>query len=276
MKIEKKKQEKTVAIAGEETKKGATAATPARITGESRPSTVTVTTRKGPTQTLKTATLPRTHRTSAVTVTLSEGTRMSYADVLATARQRIPLTEIGVESVEMRKVMTCAIVIRVPGDRDRGKASRLAARLTEVLDPTAVRVAAPTKTEELRVVGIDISVDKEEFRRALASAMGCSSAEVQVGEIGASRGGLESAWIKCPVVGAWKLAREGKMALGWSRAKIIAIPTRSLQCHKCLELGHVRAACVSAVDRGHLCHRCGESGHRARTYPAATPKCPLC
>jgi hypothetical protein len=234
MKIEKKKQEKTVATAGEETKKGATAATPARITGAPRPSTATATTRKGPTQTLRTATLPRTQRTSAVTVTLSEGTRMSYADVLATARQKIPLTEIGVESVEMRKVMTCAIIIRVPGDRDRGKASRLAARLTEVLDPTAVRVAAPTKTAELRVVGIVISVVKEELRRALASAAGCSSAEVQVGETGASRGGLGSAWIKCPVAGARKLAREGKVVLGWSRDKIIAIPTRPLQCYKCL------------------------------------------
>jgi hypothetical protein len=74
------------------------------------------------------------------------------------------LTEIGVESVEMKKAMTGAIIIRVPGDKDRGKASRLAARLTEVLDPTAVRVAAPTKTAELRVVRIDISMDKEELR----------------------------------------------------------------------------------------------------------------
>jgi hypothetical protein len=84
---------------------------------------------------------------------------MSYADVLATAREKIPLTEIGVESVETRKAMTGAIMIRVPGDRDKGKASRLAAGLTKVLDPTAVRVAAPTKTAELRVVGIDISVN---------------------------------------------------------------------------------------------------------------------
>jgi hypothetical protein len=41
---------------------------------------------------------------------------MLYADVLATEREKIPLTEIGVESVEMRKAMTDAIIIRVPGD----------------------------------------------------------------------------------------------------------------------------------------------------------------
>jgi hypothetical protein len=139
-KTEKKKQEKT--LASEVTKKGATAATPARITGAPRPSTAMAATRKGPAQTPRTATLSRTPRTSAVTVTLSEEARMSYADALAMTRQKIPLTEIGVESVEMKKAMTGAIIIKVPGDKDEGTASRLAARLTEVLDPTAVRVAA--------------------------------------------------------------------------------------------------------------------------------------
>jgi hypothetical protein len=94
--------------------------------------------------------------------------RICRTPTYATAREKIPLMEIGVESVEMRKAMTGAIIIRVPGDRDRGKDSWLATRLTEVLDTTAVGVAAPTKTAELRVVGIDISVNKKELRRALA------------------------------------------------------------------------------------------------------------
>lgn len=111
---------------------------------------------------------------------------------------------------------------------------------------------------------------------ALASAAGCDSAEVQVGEIGASRGELGSAWTKCPVAGARRLAQAGKVALGWSIARIVAIPKRPLQCFKCLELGHVRATCTSTVDRGHLCYRCGGSGHRARGCPASAPKCPLC
>ena len=48
-----------------------------------------------------------------------------------------------------------------PGDRDRNKASRLATHLAKVLDPTTARVAAPTRTAELRVIGIDISIKKE-------------------------------------------------------------------------------------------------------------------
>jgi hypothetical protein len=188
----KKKKGKTVAVV-EEVKKVATAAPSARSSGAPKTSVVATITKKGPTQTLKTAMLPRAPRTSAVTLTLSEEANMSYADVLVAARKKIPLKEIGVDSVDMKKAMTGAIIIRVPGDKDRGKASLLAACLDEVLNPTTVRVAAPTRTAELRVVGIDISVDKEVLRQALPSAAGCGSAEVQVGQIGASRGGLGSA-----------------------------------------------------------------------------------
>ncbi|XP_033313787.1 uncharacterized protein LOC117212839 [Bombus bifarius] len=138
--------------------------------------------------------------------------------------------------------MTGAIIIRVPGDRDRGKASLLPTCLAKGLDPTAVRVAALTRTAGLRVIGIDILVKKEELQQSGG----------EVGEIGASRGGLGSGWIKCPVAGARKLAQTGKVALGWSTARVIAIPKRPVKCYKCLELGHVRATCVFTVDRGHL------------------------
>jgi hypothetical protein len=192
------------------------------------------------------------------------------------ARRTVELHEIGVDAVNMRKAVTGAIIIKVPGDKDKGKASRLATRLAEVLDPTAVKIAAPTRTAELRLVGIDISVNKEELREMLASAIGCGGSQIQVGEIGVSRGGLGSAWVRCPVAGARKLAQAGKIKLGWSIARVIAIPKRPLQCYRCLEIGHVRATCVSAVDRSHLCYRCGGSGHRAGKCPAAVPKCPLC
>ncbi|XP_076476108.1 uncharacterized protein LOC117161655 [Bombus vancouverensis nearcticus] len=182
---------------------------------------------------------------------------MSYADVVEAARAKVPLADLGVASVEMKKAMTGAIIIRVPGDKDREKATRLATRLAEVLDPATVRVATPTRMAELRLTGIDISVKQEELRRALAAAAGCGCAEVQVGEIGATRGGLGSAWIRCPVAGARKLAQAGKIALGWSTARVTAIPKRPLQCFRCLELGHARATCVSTVDRGHLCYRMG-------------------
>jgi hypothetical protein len=167
-------------------------------------------------------------------------------------------------------------IIKLPGDEGREKALQLATHLTKVLDPTAVKVAAPTRTAQLKIAGIDISIEKEELRQALALAAECGVAEIQVGEIGASRSCLGAAYVKCPVAGVRKLAQAGKVALGWSTAKVIAIPKRPLQCYKCLELGHVQATCVSTAERGHLCYKCGGSGHRARESPASAPRCPLC
>lgn len=41
--------------------------------------------------------LPRLARSSAVTLTLSEGTKTSCAEVLATARQKVPLAKVGIK-----------------------------------------------------------------------------------------------------------------------------------------------------------------------------------
>jgi hypothetical protein len=186
----KEAKKRKTPVAREATRKEGRAAAPSssmrhqqqpqtRTTGAPK-SSGAATPKKGPTPTSKTAMLPRTPRTSAVTLTLSEGSKMSYAEVISTARRNIPLAEIGVKSVDIRKAMTGAIIIKVPGNKGREKASRFVC-LTRVLDPTMVKVAVPTRMAELRVAGIDISNEKEELRQALSLATGCGGAEVQVG-----------------------------------------------------------------------------------------------
>jgi hypothetical protein len=220
--------------------------------------------------------LPRNPRSSAVTVTLQDAAKTSYAEVIAKARERIPLKELGVTKVEMRRGVTGSVIIRLPGDKNREKATMLASRLANVLDPMAVRVVAPVKRAEIKVEGIDISMGKEELRQAVSSEARCKVEEVTVGDIIVMRGGLGTAWVKCPVAGARRLAAMGKLAVGWSYARVTAVPKRPLQCFRCLEIGHVRATCPSAVDRSNLCHRCGKEGHMARTCTAVRPNCPLC
>jgi hypothetical protein len=53
---------------------------------------------------------------------------------------------------------------------------QLATHLTNVLVPTAVKVASLTRTVELKIVGIDVSIEKEELRQALALAAECGVA----------------------------------------------------------------------------------------------------
>jgi hypothetical protein len=60
------------------------------------------------------AVLPRSPRSSAVTLTLSEEAKISYAEALTTARGKIPLVEVGIEKMKMRKAMTGAIVLEAP------------------------------------------------------------------------------------------------------------------------------------------------------------------
>jgi hypothetical protein len=145
-----------------------------------------------------------------------------------------------------------------------------------VLDPAAVKIVAPLRRAELRIERIDVSVNKEELRHALALAAGCKGEEIQVREIGIARGGLGTTWVRCPVAGARRLAQERRVAVGWSWETVTAITKRPLQCLRCLEQGHVSATCTSAVDRGNLCYQCGRSVHKAKECTAAIPNCALC
>jgi hypothetical protein len=86
---------------------------------------------------------------------------------------KISLKKLGVDEVEMRKAAMGAIIIRVPGDKDRDKASKLATKLAGILDPSMVKIAAPLRMAELKIERIDVSVNKEELRHALALAAGC-------------------------------------------------------------------------------------------------------
>lgn len=229
-----------------------------------------------PTAKARASALPRAPRSSAVTLTLSEGSTKSYAEVLAEARKSQVLQKCGLDKVRMRKATTGAIVISVPEDAEKTKATQLATHLSKVLDSSTVKMSTSTTMAEMKVVGIDISLDREEIQQELAKAAGCEANEVKVWETGASRSGMGTAFVRCPAVGARKLVLAGRVALGWTMAKVIALHKRPLQCFRCFELGHVGATCVSPVDRAHLCYRCGESGHRARGYMAPTPKFPIC
>lgn len=133
--------------------------------------------------------LPRT-RSSVVTVTLKDAARTSYAEVIAKAWEHIPLRELGVSKLEMRKEVTGATVIRVPGDKEREKAAALATKLSNILDPMAVKVAGPIRRAEIKIENIDMSINKEELQQTIASAAGCRREDVLVGDISVARGGL--------------------------------------------------------------------------------------
>lgn len=216
--------------------------------------------------------LPRTPRTSAVTITTKEGSAQSYVEVLAFARGSIPLAKVGGKALKMRIAMTGGVILELAEDQKGEKAAALAAHLTRILDPSKVRVVVPFRAAEARVIGIDISVTKGEIRDTLAKEGGCKAEDVQLGEVRSARNGLGSVWMRGPARAVRILTQTGKVPIGWSTAKIEAIARWPLQCYQCLEIGHVKRTCNSKEDRGHLCYRCGGPGHRAIGCTAANPE----
>ncbi|XP_053989833.1 uncharacterized protein LOC128882277 [Hylaeus volcanicus] len=71
------------------------------------------------------------------------------------------------------------------------------------------------------------------------------------------------------------LLAAGRLLVGWSSARVEALPARALRCFRCLELGHVRQKCPLEADRGDRCYRCAGAGQRARECTAPM-RCPVC
>jgi hypothetical protein len=211
-----------------------------------------------------------------MTITLKDRSDKSYSEVLVVAKHNVPLTEVGIKVVKMRKTMTGRVVLEVPEDQKREKAAALATRLTQILDPSTIRVATLVLAAEARVTRMDISATKEEGRNTLAKEDGCKAKGIQLGEIRLARNGLGSVWIRGLAGAVRKLAHTDKVAIGWSIAKVEAIERRPLQCYKCLEIGHIGRTCISTDDRGHLYYRCGGSGFQAKGCTTANPKYLLC
>nr|XP_012217284.1 PREDICTED: DNA-binding protein HEXBP-like [Linepithema humile] len=127
---------------------------------------------------------------------------------------------------------------------------------------------------ELRVSGMDPSVTTDEIGRAVIEQGDCSPTEVKVGEI-RRVGNSGTAWVRCPLRAAKKLAQVGHIKTAWFPIKVELLEARPLQCFKCLERGHVRAKCPNNVDRSDTCYRCGTAGHLAKDCTAQA-NCAVC
>ena len=128
---------------------------------------------------------------------------------------------------------------------------------------------------EIRIKGLDMTVQPEEVQQAVAAAGGCSLEEVKVGEIRKkSPRGMGTAWVQCPAPAAKVLLDKGRI-VGWVSARVEALKTRPITCFRCLRTGHVAGSCTSTKDRSSNCYNCGGAGHRAKVC-TAPPKCPVC
>ncbi|XP_053616790.1 uncharacterized protein LOC128678903 [Plodia interpunctella] len=200
----------------------------------------------------------------------------TYGQILDLAREKVDLGALGISGVKFKRAATGARILEIAGaDRDN-KADQLAAKLREVLDPQTVEVSRPQKSADLRVLELCDSATPQLVRQAIARVGQCPESEIRVGDIKEEHAGTRTAWVRCPVAAAKRLTASGaKLLVGWVSAKVKLLPTRPMQCYRCLEIGHVSQRCTAEADRSLLCYRCGELGHKAAVCNAA-PKCVLC
>ncbi|KYN29524.1 hypothetical protein ALC57_01028 [Trachymyrmex cornetzi] len=211
---------------------------------------------------------------AAVTVTCLAGT---YAEVMRRAPEHIDLREMGVEGMRIRRGVSGALILEIPGSDGPARADTLAAKLREALeDREGVKIGRPHKTVDVRIRDLEDSISPEEVAAVIAERGACVRGLIKVGAVTVTGDGLGSVWVRCSAVAARKLAAEGRITIGWSRCGVEILPRRPLQCFRCMGVGHVRATCPSATDRSGCCYRCGAEGHVARDCIAAAGCCLLC
>ncbi|XP_059052311.1 uncharacterized protein LOC131846908 [Achroia grisella] len=100
----------------------------------------------------------RAPRSAAVVVTLcpeAEAAGVTYSAVLKEAKDKIDLASLGIGSLRFKTAATGARILEIPGSQTGDQADALASKFRDVFPDGTVRIARPTKTAEMRVMGLD-------------------------------------------------------------------------------------------------------------------------
>ena len=213
-------------------------------------------------------------RRAAVAISIAPDSTKTCEGVLANARAQIRLSEIGGPVARIRQTAAGGILFEIPGKDRFEKADALAARLSEVFaKEKEVRISRPFRRAEIRILGLDMAIQPGDVQKAVVAACGCKAEEVKVGEIRKrSPREMGTAWVQCPASAAKVLVDQGKIVIGWVRARIEALRARPMTCYRCLREGHAASSCTSVKDRSGSCYNCGGMGHRAKDC-RSPPKC---
>lgn len=217
-------------------------------------------------------------KTAAVVVQLQPEAAergLTYGSILRTAQDKVNPQELGIDRIRFRQTATGARMLEIPGSEKDEKADQLASRLREALVDVAT-VSRPVKSVQVRISGLDDTATPERVAAAVAKAASIDVGAVRAGTIRPGFGGTGSVVVSCPIPAAKVLTEGGRLLIGWSSVRVVALEALPMRCYRCMGLGHTRPLCPSSVDRGELCFRCGRAGHKAAACEEATPRCAIC
>ncbi|XP_025267964.1 uncharacterized protein LOC112639147 [Camponotus floridanus] len=215
----------------------------------------------------------RLPKTAAVSLK-GKSSDFSYAEALKRIRSQISLQELDIQMPKVRRGISGNAIIEIHGPDNALKADRLASEIQRVLQEEAY-VSRPTITGEIKLIGMDESISKEEIIEAVSTTGNCKPSEVRSGKIGRTRNGAGIVWVQCPKTAAILLTEKKRIPIGWSTVRVESLKKRPLQCHRCWQIGHVRVNCKSSKDHSGSCFRCGKTGHSVSTCKNQV-RCILC
>lgn len=100
--------------------------------------------------------------------------------------------------------------------------------MRKVLDGKGMRVSKPTKTAELRILGLDDSATPAELTAALAKVGSCPEGDIKIGDIRKFPSGLEATWARFSSFAAKRVADAGIIQMGWVSARVVVSSTPPL------------------------------------------------
>lgn len=209
----------------------------------------------------------RTPRSQAVVLGVPpEGT--SYAEAIKKAKEAVPnLAELGIEVQGVRRTAAGEILLEVKGQE---KADQLADLLKKKMGDGAI-VRRPIKTVPILVSGIEESIGAEELKAQLV-ALYPEAKIVNPIEVRTNDEGWRTARLEVSVAVAKQLDKVGRIAIGWSRAKVKIMKMGVLTCYRCLDKGHTAVGC-KGEDQSRCSRKCLKEGHMAKdcVNPTAKP-----
>lgn len=152
--------------------------------------------------------------------------------MLKTAREKISLDDLQIKMTKIRRAANGGMVIKVLGKNEQECADALADKLKDVLKDQA-RVVRPMIRGEIRLIGMDDSVTKEEVCQVIVQTGGCKEEDIKIGPIRQMNNGLFTVWAQCPLSAAIKISNPRKVKIGWSITRVDLLESKPVQCYKC-------------------------------------------
>lgn len=208
----------------------------------------------------------------------------SYAETVRAIKNVVNPAVLGVNISKMRMTREGHLLLEVKdGDDSVKKAEVLKEAVVNLASDHVSAVAQLGGRAEVEILDLDPAVDEKDVRTALQGAIlnrsedpsaASSVASVEITGLWPTKAGYQIATAKMSAAAMAKLIDAGKVAIGWTMARVRRCPPAPLRCQRCHGFGHSTFKCTGPDLTGN-CRKCGSAGHLEKSCTEVN-KCIVC